>query len=1482
MRTSIQNPTDLSGQPRNRTGKYFLLFFTILLITAFGSVQLNGQSGENVNPPPVETIINQDQGDLQQIPKEEKCGFVEVEKMLQQKYPNRLTEEQFEQWMQQKIANGEIRSTRAVTVIPVVVHVIHNGETVGTGTNISVAQVMSQIDVLNEDFRRLNADASNTPDDFDPVASDPEIEFSLATVTPEGKTGQYAGIHRYNGCQDSYSKADIENNIKPATAWNPEYYFNIWVAPLQGGLLGYAQFPSVSGLAGLDANGGEAETDGIVIRSTAFGNTGTAAAPFDLGRTATHEAGHFFGLRHIWGDGNCAVDDHVGDTPTQSGSNTTSNPCTYPGRNSCVDAGTDLPDMFMNFMDYSDDECMNLFTGGQKTRFDAVLENSPRRNFENSQVINGVKPPKWGNPDVQVALVLDRSGSMGSYGYMTAAKNAAKSFVGLMNITDWLAITSFSNYASVNFPFAQITCEEIKNDAISKINTINAGGTTSIGAGLQAAQNQLYQGNTDETQGMVLLSDGYENRSPYVSQVLPTIPAKTDIYTIALGPNSDQNLLNNIASATGGFYSYAPNTQRLTLIYNSIRAKVTGQQLLAIFYGLIGQGQYRTHTVSVDAGITFANFSVTWPGSDLDLELTDPSGNVIDHSVTDPNISFTSGNTFENYGVLNPEAGEWTLKIIGVQVSGNTEYTASVTGQSSLTMDIDFNKSIYGLNESILVTAELIDGVDPVTGANVTADVTNPARMNLMITQEEGDEPEEGVELFYEEIDETKGRYHDNESSTYYNVNVDVMILYDDGQHGDGAANDGIYGNYYTNTGKTGSYTFDVTATGTGPNSGAFVRTLSKSTTVTTTKSISVTEPQTGTEFYAECYHTVRWSSTNITGNVNIYLSTDGGSTYTSLASNIDDDGTEDLMMPDLSSTSCRIKVQSIDYTAISGLNPGLFSIVTVGDAGAILGTSSVNQGQNSVAYSISAVPNAMDYTWDYSGTGATINGTSNNITIDFAANATSGNLTVKAANACAADAWSPDFPITVVSVGGGGDTEFTDSGQYLGSAFNTFVALGDVDGDGDLDAVVTNDQASQANKVWLNDGAANFTDGYMDFGGNESWGVALYDFDGDGDLDAFIANNGPNKVYLNNGSGFTSNGQNLGNLPSSDVALADLDGDGDMDAAVANNTNGYPNKIWLNNGNAIFFDPGLSLGNAKSYGLALGDLDGDGDPDGFIANEGPNKVYLNNGSGTSDNGQNLGNDNSKAVGLGDMDGDGDLDAVVANNSSGQPNRVWLNDGDGDFTDSGLNFGSNISMDLALGDLDGDGDLDGFVANNGANKVYLNDGMATTDNGQNLGTGNSYAVALGDLDGDGDLDAFVANYDGPNKVWLNQTNGTTGNSQRPVAETQDGEQEDARTGSEIIFAGEVAQEVDYMLYNYPDPFADNTTIKFMVNTSEMTTLKIYNMYGGEVAVLFNGMSHAGNEYQFTFNAQLLPKGIYILHLQVGNSISVKEKMMLIK
>lgn len=242
------------------------------------------------------------------------------------------------------------------TTIPVVVHVLYNTP----DQNISDAQIRSQIDVLNRDFRKKNPDVDGLPGVFKPLAADARIEFVLASVDPSGKPT--SGVTRTATTiagfgADDRMKATATGGID---AWRSDRYLNLWVCNLTGGLLGYAQFP-----------GGPAATDGVVINTTAFGTLGTARSPFNLGRTATHEVGHWLNLRHIWGDDDngCSGDDFVSDTPNQAGPNM--GKPVFP-KVTCNNGPNG--DLFMNYMDYTDDAAMFMFTTGQVIRMQATLD----------------------------------------------------------------------------------------------------------------------------------------------------------------------------------------------------------------------------------------------------------------------------------------------------------------------------------------------------------------------------------------------------------------------------------------------------------------------------------------------------------------------------------------------------------------------------------------------------------------------------------------------------------------------------------------------------------------------------------------------------------------------------------------------------------------------------------------------------------------------------------------------------------------------------------------------------------------------------------------------------------------------------------------------------------------------------------------------------------------------------------------------------
>lgn len=308
-----------------------------------------------------------------------RCATPEYEEFLQEKDSKRMSLTQFESWLSPLLNKNAIlrtSQTNAIITIPVVVHVIYNGQAVGIAPNITDTQVESQITVLNQDYRKLiNTPGYNT----NPVGADSQIQFVLAQQDPNGNPTN--GIDRVSICQESWGTADIESTLKPATIWDPTQYMNIWTVQFteNNNLLGYAQFPDGSGLSGIGATGGNANTDGIVSSYTVFGSGSGSSfllkAPYNKGRTMTHEVGHWLGLIHIWGDTtNCNTNtDYCADTPVAQDSN-------Y-GCPTGIDTCTNKSglDMIENYMDYTNDACMNIFTQNQKDRMDAVLNNSIRR-----------------------------------------------------------------------------------------------------------------------------------------------------------------------------------------------------------------------------------------------------------------------------------------------------------------------------------------------------------------------------------------------------------------------------------------------------------------------------------------------------------------------------------------------------------------------------------------------------------------------------------------------------------------------------------------------------------------------------------------------------------------------------------------------------------------------------------------------------------------------------------------------------------------------------------------------------------------------------------------------------------------------------------------------------------------------------------------------------------------------------------------------
>jgi hypothetical protein len=276
------------------------------------------------------------------------CGAMAAHMMLLEKHPSfRLAQMRLEGAIERRRATGFDFKRAKVVTIKTVVHVVYRTD----AENVSDAQVKSQIAALNKDFRATNTDRNQTPDPWKGLVTDSRIQFKLADVTRTKTTKNGFSF------DDGVKKAST-GGIAPV---DPATHMNMWVCALTGGLLGYAQFP-----------GGPTATDGVVINYQAFGTNGTAQAPFNKGRTATHEVGHYLDLRHIWGDTpDCSGSDMVADTPNCAGPNF--GVPTFP---TITCNNGPHGDMFVNYMDYTDDAGMVMFTAQQVVRMRTALDSA--------------------------------------------------------------------------------------------------------------------------------------------------------------------------------------------------------------------------------------------------------------------------------------------------------------------------------------------------------------------------------------------------------------------------------------------------------------------------------------------------------------------------------------------------------------------------------------------------------------------------------------------------------------------------------------------------------------------------------------------------------------------------------------------------------------------------------------------------------------------------------------------------------------------------------------------------------------------------------------------------------------------------------------------------------------------------------------------------------------------------------------------------
>lgn len=368
-----------------------------------------------------------------------------------QQNPNYAAERNaYEQQIQNYIAahRQTLESSQSVMTLPVVIHCVYGS----AAQNISLNQVLSQIQVMNEDFARTNADANNHWSQ----AANTTLQFCLAQQTPSGQATTGLETRQYGSSTTSWSTNDAVKHYANGglDAWDPTRYLNIWVCNLQGGLLGYGEFPTSS----------VSQTFGVVIDYTCFGSNYTSygtfagiAAPFDRGRTVTHEFSHCFNLYHIWGDDNgaCTGTDYCADTPNQA--DATSGCYTFPHTDACTTTNPGI--MFENYMDYSDDNCLNIFTANQKTRILAVLNSAP---YNALQTSNGCQSVTAVANDAGITAIGTPNGNL-----------CGLTFTPVVTLKNW----GSNNLTSVTIKY------KIDNNTLqtySWTGTLTAGGTASV------------------------------------------------------------------------------------------------------------------------------------------------------------------------------------------------------------------------------------------------------------------------------------------------------------------------------------------------------------------------------------------------------------------------------------------------------------------------------------------------------------------------------------------------------------------------------------------------------------------------------------------------------------------------------------------------------------------------------------------------------------------------------------------------------------------------------------------------------------------------------------------------------------------------------------------------------------------------------------------------------------------------------------------
>ncbi|MFQ5582824.1 MAG: choice-of-anchor D domain-containing protein, partial [Calditrichia bacterium] len=457
-----------------------------------------------------------------------------------------------------------------------------------------------------------------------------------------------------------------------------------------------------------------------------------------------------------------------------------------------------------------------------------------------------------------IAYVLDRSGSMVG-GPLEAAKTAAKQGIASVPEGSELAVVSFNVGATADFSLARIRNDSIRNVAYNTIDNISAGGQTCIGAGLQRALDMLIF-STADVRDYVLMTDGIDSPSycnvsldtviqrfldqTTISQRFPPndnpqIPGH-HIHSIAFGPAADQRGLAKASALTGGLYLPAPDINdplNVAQVFNTIYTHIENAQNLAGTDSTFLSPGEHVYPFLVTSALQQQTLKLFWDDTTdvLALTLEMPDGTVISDTNwhTFPGVTRKTGPAIEYFTINAPVSGTWLVRVTAAALDTLASYSWVHTAQSNLQLQVNFDDNEYAQYDTIRVLATLNEGGLPLTGATLEALVEIPP-------------PEMGAWLEQRYTEGQDGEFSEEEDNRVANppleMITDMLTLFDDGSHGDGTAGDGVYGNFYTNTATLGTYTFSVSASGTSPNSGDFLRNFANALFVTLPPEIAVSD----------------------------------------------------------------------------------------------------------------------------------------------------------------------------------------------------------------------------------------------------------------------------------------------------------------------------------------------------------------------------------------------------------------------------------------------------------------------------------------------------------------------------------------------------------------------------------------------------------------------------------------------------------------